>query len=163
MWRKPLNSLISTTTVHKEPKKMSDGTCTWVKIRWLTSVRSRWSKRKLYNVKDFPWRGDWEKLERRREKELLQHPLLEIVNSIIIHLLGQRFHQVLCLFLCLFIFQTFTRCYPIHEEPSFFTHSLQIYCTGLIGLVSQSYWAWALNRDPTIGTVCGKSLCLSVV
>ena len=85
------------------------------------------------------------------------------MNSIIIHLLGQRFHQVLYLFLCLFIFQILTSRYPIREEPNFFTHSLQIYCTKLIGLVSQSYWAWAPNCDPTIGVVCGKSLCTSVV
>ena len=28
----PLNSAISTTTVHREPEKMSDGTCTRVKV-----------------------------------------------------------------------------------------------------------------------------------
>ena len=54
------------------------------------------------------------------------------------------------MFLGLFIFQIFISCYSIHEESSFFTHFLQIYCTGLIGLVSQLYWIWALNRDPTI-------------
>ena len=59
-------------------------------------------------------------------------------------------HLVLCLFLDLFIFQIFISRYPIREEPNFVTHSLQIYCTRLIGLVSQSYWAWALNRDPTL-------------
>ena len=150
MWRRPLNSVISTTTVHKEPEKMPDGTCIQVKVRWLTSVQAGWSKRKLYNVKDSAWRGDREKLGRRREKELLYHQLSEIVNSIIIHLFGPWFHLVLCLFLGLFILQIFTSRYPIREEPSFSTYSLQIYCIGHIGLVSQSYWAWALNRDPTI-------------
>ena len=149
MWRKTLNSVISTTTVHKEPEKMSDGTCTQVKVRWLTSVRLGWSKRKLYMVKDSAWRRDGKKLGRRREKELLYHQLSEIVNSIIIHLLGPLFHLVLCLFLGLFIFQIFISRYSICEEPSFFTHSLQIYYTGLIELVSESYWAWVLNRDST--------------
>ena len=30
MWRRPLNSAFSTTTVHKEPEKMLDGTDTQV-------------------------------------------------------------------------------------------------------------------------------------
>ena len=29
------------------------------------------------------------------------------------------------------------------------THSLQIYCTGLIGPGSHTFWAWTPNRDPT--------------
>ena len=71
------------------------------------------------------------------------------MNSIIIQLLGQQFPQVLYLFLCLFIVEIIISHYSIHQEPSFFTHSLQIYCIGLIGLVSQSYWVWAPNNDPT--------------
>ena len=72
------------------------------------------------------------------------------MNSIIIHLLGQRFPQVLYLFLCLFIVEILISRYSIRQEPSFFTNSLQIYCIWLIGLVSQSYWVWAPNSDPTI-------------
>ena len=72
------------------------------------------------------------------------------MNSIIIHLLGQRFPQVLYLFLCLFIVEILISRYSIRQEPCFFTHSLQIYCIWLIGLVSQSYWVWAPNSDPTI-------------
>ena len=71
------------------------------------------------------------------------------MNSIIINLLGQRFPQVLYLFLCLFIAEILISRYSIRQKPNFFTHSLQIYCTGLIVLVSQSHWAWAPNRDPT--------------
>ena len=56
------------------------------------------------------------------------------MNSIIIHLLGQRFPQVLYLCLCLFIVEIFISRYSIHQEPSFFTHSLQIYCIGSLGL-----------------------------
>ena len=149
MWRRSLNSVVSTITVHRKPEKMLDGTCPQVKVRWLTSVWSRWTKRKLYNVKDSAWRRDGKKLGRRRDKELLYHQLSKIVNSIIINLLGSWFHLVLCLFLGLFIFQIFISRYHTREEPSFFTNFLQIYCTRLIGLVSQSYWAWALNRDPT--------------
>ena len=31
MWRRPLNSVVSTTTTHREPKKIPDGTGTRVK------------------------------------------------------------------------------------------------------------------------------------
>ena len=120
------------------------------RFKWLTSVRSRWFKRKLYNVKDSPWWGDRRKLEGRREKELLYHQLSYTVNSIIIHLLRQRFPQVLYLFLYLFIPEILISRYSICQKPNFFTHSLQIYCIRLIGLVSQSYWVWAPNSDPTI-------------
>ena len=71
------------------------------------------------------------------------------MNSIIIHLLEQQFPQVLYLFLCLFIVEILISRYFIRQEPSFFTYSLQIYCIGLIELVSQSYWVWAPNSDPT--------------
>ena len=71
------------------------------------------------------------------------------MNSIIIHLLEQQFPQVLYLFLCLFIVEILISHYFIRQEPNFFTHFLQIYCIGLIGLVSQSYWVWAPNNDPT--------------
>ena len=71
------------------------------------------------------------------------------MNSIIIHLLEQRFPQVLYLFLCLFIVEILISRYSIRPELSFFTNSLQIYCIWLIELVSQSYWVWAPNSDPT--------------
>jgi len=34
-------------------------------------------------------------------------------------------------------------------EPSFSTHSLQIYCIKLIGPISHTFWAWTVNQDPT--------------
>jgi len=36
-------------------------------------------------------------------------------------------------------------------EPSFFTHSLQIYCTELTGPIFYTSWAWAAKHVPTIG------------
>ena len=32
MWRRPLNNVVSTTTTHREPGKMLDGTGTRVKV-----------------------------------------------------------------------------------------------------------------------------------
>ena len=46
-------------------------------------------------------------------------------------------------------------------KPSYLTHSLQIHCTELTGHRSHTFCAWTEKRDPTIGTVCGKSLCVS--
>ena len=42
--------------------------------------------------------------------------------------------------------------------PSSLTHSLQIYCIGLIGPISHTFWAWAVNHDPTIRAVCREEL-----
>ena len=35
-------------------------------------------------------------------------------------------------------------------RPSSSIYYLQIYCTGLIGPTSHTFWAWIVNRDPTI-------------
>ena len=40
------------------------------RFRWLTSVRSRWSKRKLYNVKDPPVRWGSENIVRGERKRI---------------------------------------------------------------------------------------------
>ena len=48
-----------------------------------------------------------------------------------------------------FTFEILANRCPICQEPSSFTHSLQICFIGLIGLISQLFWAWAINRDPT--------------
>ena len=37
---------------------------------------------------------------------------------------------------------------------------LQIYCIGLIGPISYSFWIWATICDLTIGAVCGGELVL---
>ena len=37
---------------------------------------------------------------------------------------------------------------------------LQIYCIGLIGPISYSFWVWATIYDLTIGAVCGDELVL---
>lgn len=34
-------------------------------------------------------------------------------------------------------------------QSSSFTHSLQIHCIGLIGLISHIFWVWVTNRNPT--------------
>ena len=46
-------------------------------------------------------------------------------------------------------------------KPSSLAHSLSIHCIGLTGLRSHASWTWPEKRDPTIGAVCGKSLCAS--
>ena len=48
-----------------------------------------------------------------------------------------------------FTFEILANRCPIRQEPSSFTHSLQICFIGLIGLISQLFWDWATNRDPT--------------
>ena len=36
------------------------------------------------------------------------------------------------------------------------THSLQIYCIGLIGPTSRTFWAWTVNQDPTVAKLVFK-------
>ena len=49
--------------------------------------------------------------------------------------------------------------YPLFNslEPSSSTHSLQIYYIGLIGPISHTFWAWTVNRDPTVFILSNQS------
>ena len=51
-------------------------------------------------------------------------------------------------------------------EPSSSIHSLQIYCIRLIGLISHTFWALIVNRDPTLlmssTTLLGRPLNVCV-
>ena len=40
------------------------------RFEWLTSVRSRWSKRRLYNEKDSLWEEDRRKIKREERKRI---------------------------------------------------------------------------------------------
>ena len=59
---------------------------------------------------------------------------------------------------CLIIFHIHISHYPYSFGLNSLTHSLQIHCIWLIGTKPHIIWAWALNRDPTIGAVCGEVL-----
>ena len=43
------------------------------------------------------------------------------------------------------------------KSPVLLPTLLQIYCIGLIGLVTNFLWVWAAICDPTIGAICGKN------
>ena len=45
MWRGPLNSAVSTTTIHGEPKKMADGTYTQVGAQMMNKCMIRIAKK----------------------------------------------------------------------------------------------------------------------
>ena len=49
---------------------------------------------------------------------------------------------------------------PTHAlGPSSLTHSLQIYCIGLIGSRSPILWVWATNQDPTACNIYKINIC----
>jgi len=54
MWRRPLNSAVLSTTTHKKPKRVSDGTDTQVKAQMINKCRMKIVQREIYNVKDPP-------------------------------------------------------------------------------------------------------------
>ena len=55
MWRKLLNSAALTTTTHRRPERMSDGTSTQVVVQMIDKCRIEMTQRELYNVRDLPW------------------------------------------------------------------------------------------------------------
>ena len=54
MWRRLLNSAALTTTTHRKPKRVSDGTDTQVRAQMINKCRIRMVQKKLYNVRDPP-------------------------------------------------------------------------------------------------------------
>ena len=65
MWRRPLNNTVLTTTTHKRPERVSDGTNTQVVVQMIDKCRIKIIQRELYNVRDPPWMRD-QKRERER-------------------------------------------------------------------------------------------------
>ena len=58
MWRKPLNSATLTTTTHRRPERVSDGTDTQVVAQMTNKCRIKIVQKGLYNVRDSSWMGD---------------------------------------------------------------------------------------------------------
>ena len=118
---------------------MSDGTGTQVRAQMINKYRIRTIQRKLYNVRAPPREGDG----KNRERILQQHKLSlypTVINLYKFDLLGLKVHSHQNL---LFVFD----CHLIQYQPlsnplgpSSSTHSLQIYCTGLIGPKSHTSW-----------------------
>ena len=54
MFRRPLNNAVFTTTAHKKPKRVSDGTGTQVRAQMINKCRIKMAQKELYNVRDPP-------------------------------------------------------------------------------------------------------------
>ena len=54
MLRRPLNSAVLTTTTHRKPERVSDGTDTQVQAQIINKCKIKMAQRKLYNVRDPP-------------------------------------------------------------------------------------------------------------
>ena len=64
MWRRSLNSAALTTTTHRKPKRVSDGTSTQIRAQVINKCRIKMVQRELYNVRDPPWGRDRKNRER---------------------------------------------------------------------------------------------------
>ena len=67
MWRRPLNSDILTSTIHRKLERVSDGTNTQVVVQIINKCRIKIVQKELYNVRDPPWIED---RKRRKERTL---------------------------------------------------------------------------------------------
>ena len=108
-------------------------------------------QRGLYNKRNPPWRED-PRINRESTVAISRTP----VTILIQYLLEQsssdcaknKLSLINLIHLCLIVMNIILT--VIHAlKPSSLTHSLQIYCTGLTGLRSQTPWAWAAKRVPS--------------
>ena len=58
MWKRLLNSATLTTATHRARGKVGDGTSTQVGAQIINKWRIKMTPKKIYNVKDSPWRRD---------------------------------------------------------------------------------------------------------
>ena len=120
-------------------------------------------KRGLYNRRNPPWRGD-PGINKESTIAISRTPVTILIQYLLEQSSSDCAENKLSLInsvhLCLIVMNTILT--VIHAlKSSSLTHSLQIYCTGLTGPRSYTPWAWAAKRVPIIGTLCGKSLCVS--
>ena len=66
MWKRPLNSAVLTTTIHRKLERVSNGTNTQVVAQMINKCRIKIVQEELYNVRDPPWIGN-----REKERKLL--------------------------------------------------------------------------------------------
>ena len=58
MWRRPLNSDILTSTIHRKPERVSDETNTQIVAQMINKYRIKIVQKELYNVRNPPWIED---------------------------------------------------------------------------------------------------------
>ena len=163
MWTRPLNSATSVTVTHRTLERVFDGTSTQVQAWMINKGKAKIIQRGLYHRRNPPWRED-----PGINRESIVVILRISVTILIQYLLEQsfsdcaenKFSLINSIHLYLIVVNTILT--VIHAlKPSSLTHSLQIYCTWLTGPRSHTPQAWAVKRVTIIGTVCGKSLCVS--
>ena len=132
MWRRHLNSKTLATTIHRKPGEVSDGIGTQVISQTIDKCRVKMIQRELYNVKNPPWKRI-EKNSSEKDNKLINN--CTQLESIYMKakLLILRVFSYLFLKFNSNLFWTCDNCCPNSLRPSFSTHSLQIYCLGLIG------------------------------
>ena len=65
MWRRHLNSEALTTTTHRKPREVSDGTSTQVISQTIDKCKVKMIQKELYNVKNPLWKRIEKILEKR--------------------------------------------------------------------------------------------------
>ena len=109
MWRRPLNSAALTTTTHRKPERVSNGTSTQVVSQMTNKCRIKIVQKGLYNVRDPPWIKDWKK--REREDCTNQNCICNLFNWFILELTSsdraeREFIWINLSCFCLIAFQT---------------------------------------------------------
>ena len=139
MWRRPLNSAALATTTHRKPKRVFDGTCTRVGAQIINKCRIKIVQKELYNVRNPP------RIEDRKNHRRKHCSNLDCICNCfqLIHtktyLLGLGWEWIYLDQSFLFLFDYLSnRFYLLFNllGPNFLTHSLQIYCIGLIGPIT---------------------------
>ena len=133
------------------------------RLEWLTSVRSRWSKRRLYKKKESLRKGIEEKLREKRERKnycSINFHKQRIQQSISSNNDFPKFyiHFSICL-----PWRSLLAVNPFVQSLAFSPILYKFIVLGSLGLNPNHIGLGLKNSDPTIGAVCGNCLCSSIV
>ena len=139
MWRRPLKSIVLTTTTYRKPNGVSDGTNTRVGAQIINKCRIKIVQKGLYNVRDLPWMED-RKNHRRKHCSNLNCicNCFQLIHTKI-YLLGPGREWIYLDQSFLFLFEYLSNLfYPLFNllGHSSLIRSLQIYFVGLTRSIS---------------------------
>ena len=151
MWTRLLNSATSVTATYRTPERVSDGTGTQVQAWMINKWKAKIVQRGLYNRRIPPWRED-PGINREGTVAISRTSVTIFIKYLLeqssLDCAKNKLSLINSIHLCLIVVNTILT--VIHaRKPSSLTHSLQIYCTRLIGPRSHTHWAWVAKRVPT--------------
>ena len=149
MWRILLNNAVLTTTTHRRPERVSDGTSTQVVAQMINKYRIKIVQRELYNGRDPSWIVDRKNHERNTvtiKNQICNQSCVKYIRTHLLGLCGGRFSLEKTIYLLALDILSYC---PTHFSPIFQLTLYKFIVLGFLGL-SPFFLGWVPNLVLTI-------------